>query len=124
VLNINKTINIGVKKMTTQKILKINRPRTLSPVENVKLFKACELNDNRKTYNKLWIDVKAEALEIVEDLGGSIINKYKSKSYYIEIAKKNTTRFDVKSFKEQHPHLYDKYIVEGESVELKTKIVK
>jgi len=25
---------------------------------------------------------------------------------------------------EQHPHLYKKYIVEGESVELKTKIVK
>ena len=55
--------------MTTQKIVKINKPRTLSPVENVKLFKACELNHNRKTYNKLWIDVKSEALEIVEDLG-------------------------------------------------------
>jgi len=52
VLNINKTINIGVKKMTTQKIVKINKPRTLSPVENVKLFKPCKLNKNRKTNKK------------------------------------------------------------------------
>tara|TARA_R110000851_G_scaffold231870_1_gene384601 strand:+ start:47 stop:421 length:375 start_codon:yes stop_codon:yes gene_type:complete len=124
VLNIKKQLNQEVNQMTTQKIVKINKPKTLSPIENVKLFKACELNDSRKTYNKLWINVKSEALEIVDSLGGSIINKYKSKSYYIEIAKKNTTRFDVKSFKEQHPHLYDKFIVEGESVELKTKIVK
>ena len=56
--------------------------------------------------------------------GGSVINKYKSKSYYIEIAKKPTTRFDVKSFKEKHPQIYNSFIVEGESVELKTKIVK
>ena len=111
--------------MTTQKVVQlINKPRTLSPVENVKLFKACELNDQRKLFNKTWVDVKEEALQIVDSFGGSIINKYKSKSYYIEIAKKGTTRFDVKSFKEQHPHLYKKYIVEGESVELKTKIVK
>ena len=110
--------------MTTQKMVQLKKTKTLSPIENVKLFKACELNDQRKSYNKLWINVKEEALDIVENLGGSIINKYKSKSYYIEVAKKNTTRFDLKSFKEKHPHLYDKYVVEGESVELKTKIVK
>tara|TARA_Y100000385_G_C12512840_1_gene392052 strand:+ start:147 stop:479 length:333 start_codon:yes stop_codon:yes gene_type:complete len=107
-------------KMKVQK----QKQKTLSPVENVKLFKACEVNHNRKSYNKLWIDVKEEALPIVESFGGSVINKYKSKSYYIEIAKKNTTRFDVKSFKEKHPEIYNSFIVEGESVELKTKIVK
>ena len=64
--------------MTTQKIVQIKKTKTLSPIENVKLFKACELNDSRKTHNKLWIDVKSEALEIVDSLGGSIINKYKS----------------------------------------------
>ena len=37
------------------------KEKTLSPIENVKLFKACEVNHNRKTYNKLWIDVKEEA---------------------------------------------------------------
>ena len=36
--------------MTTQKVVQlINKPRTLSPVENVKLFKACELNHQQKT---------------------------------------------------------------------------
>ena len=34
--------------MKTQK-----KQKTLSPIENVKLFKACEVNHNRKTYNKL-----------------------------------------------------------------------
>tara|TARA_R100001460_G_scaffold73758_1_gene114647 strand:+ start:2206 stop:2580 length:375 start_codon:yes stop_codon:yes gene_type:complete len=124
VLNIKKQLNKEVNKMTTQKVVQLKKTKTLSPIENVKLFKACELNDQRKLLNKTWVDVKEEALQIVDSFGGSMINKYKSKSYYIEIAKKGTTRFDVKSFKEQHPHLYKKYIVEGESIELKTKIVK
>ncbi len=110
--------------MTTQKVVQLKKTKTLTPIENEKLFKACELNDQRKLLNKTWVDVKEEALQIVDSFGGSMINKYKSKSYYIEIAKKGTTRFDVKSFKEKHPHLYKKYIVEGESIELKTKIVK
>lgn len=105
-------------------VQKKQKTRTLSPIENVKLFKACEVNSQRKAYNKLWVDVKEEALPIVEELGGSVISKYKSQSYYIEIAKKNTTRFDVKTFKENHPEIYNKYIVDGESVELKTKVVK
>jgi hypothetical protein len=105
--------------MKTQK-----KQKTLSPIENVKLFKACEVNHNRKTYNKLWVDVKEEALPIVEEFGGSVISKYKTKSYYIEIAKKNTTRFDIKGFKENYPELYKTYLIDGQSTELKTKIVK
>lgn len=107
--------------MTIQKIKKADN---ISPVENVKLFQACEVNDTRKNYNKLWTSVKPEAIEIVERVGGSVISKYKSKAYYMEIAKKATKRFDVTSFKEKHPHLYDKYLIDGEAVELKTKIVK
>ncbi|QGZ17656.1 hypothetical protein HTVC023P_gp27 [Pelagibacter phage HTVC023P] len=107
--------------MTIQKIKKADN---ISPVENVKLFQACEVNDTRKNYNKLWTSVKPEALEIVERVGGSVISKYKSKAYYMEIAKKATKRFDVTSFKEKHPHLYNKYLIDGEAVELKTKIVK
>ena len=42
----------------------------------------------------------------------------------MEIAKKNTKRFDVKGFKENYPELYETYLVDGESVELKTKVVK
>lgn len=107
--------------MTIQKIKKADN---ISPVENVKLFQACEVNDTRKNYNKLWTSVKPEAIEIVERVGGSVISKYKSKAYYMEIAKKATKRFDVTSFKEKHPHLYNKYLIDGEAVELKTKIVK
>lgn len=105
-------------------IQKIKKAENISPVENVKLFQACEVNDTRKNYNKLWTSVKPEALEIVERVGGSVISKYKSKAYYMEIAKKATKRFDVTSFKEKHPHLYNKYLIDGEAVELKTKIVK
>jgi len=107
--------------MTIQKIKKADN---ISPVENVKLFQACEVNDTRKNYNKLWTSVKPEALEIVERVGGSVISKYKSKAYYMEISKKATKRFDVTSFKEKHPHLYNKYLIDSEAVELKTKIVK
>jgi hypothetical protein len=119
VLNIKKQLNKRGIKMKTQK-----KQKTLSPIENLKLFKACEVNHNRKTYNKLWVDVKEEALPIVEEFGGSVISKYKTKSYYIEIAKKNTTRFDIKKFKENYPELYKTYLIDGQSIELKTKIVK
>ena len=63
-------------------------------------------------------------IEIVERVGGSIISKYKSKAFYMEIAKKNTKRFDVTSFKEKYPQLYESFLIDGESVELKTKVVK
>ena len=107
--------------MTQQKVKKASN---ISPVENLKLFQACEVNDARKNYNKLWTSVKPEAIEIVERVGGSIISKYKSKAFYMEISKKNTKRFDVTSFKENYPDLYETYLVDGESVELKTKVVK
>jgi len=103
---------------------KIKKATNISPVENVKLFQACEVNDTRKNYNKLWTSVKGEAIEIVERVGGSIISKYKSKAFYMEIAKKNTKRFDVTSFKEKYPQLYESFLIDGESVELKTKVVK
>ena len=108
--------------MTAQQ--KTKNSQAISPIENVKLFQACEINDTRKSYNKLWVNVKEEALEIVDRMGGSIINKYKKKSQYMEATRKNTKRFDVKAFQEKHPHLYNKFIVDGEAVELKTKIVK
>jgi hypothetical protein len=108
--------------MKTQ--LKTNK--NISPVENVKLFQACEINDNRKLYIKLWNTdgVKDEAVEIVDRVGGSVISKFRSKAYYMEVSRKKTSRFDVTSFKEKHPELYNAFLVEGESIELKTKIVK
>ena len=41
--------------------------------------------------------------------------------YFIYI---DTTRFDIKSFKEKHPEIYDQFLIGGESVELKTNYKK
>jgi hypothetical protein len=98
--------------------------KSLAQANNLKLFKACEVNDLRKTYAKLWTDVKEETLPIVEEQGGFVIGKYKNKSYSLEIIKKNVIRFDVKTFKEKHPEIYDSFKIQGESVELKTKYKK
>ena len=89
-----------------------------------KLLKACEINDLRKSYNKLWVNVKEETLPIVEAFGGFTIGKIKNKEYSLEIIKKNVTRFDVKSFKEKHQDIYNQFLISGESVELKTKYKK
>ena len=89
-----------------------------------KLLKACEVNDLRKCYNKLWVNVKEETLPIVEAFGGFTVGKIKNKEYSLEIIKKNVTRFDVKSFKEKHQDIYNQFLISGESVELKTKFKK
>jgi len=108
--------------MSVQK--QIKKLPKLKAATSQKLFKACEINDLRKSYNKLWIDVKEETLPIVEAFGGFTVGKYKNNEYSLEIIKKNVTRFDVKSFKEKHPEIYNSFIVSGESVELKTKYKK
>ena len=95
--------------------------KQISLKQNKLLFKACEVNDQRKSLNKLWVDIKEESLPIVEESGGFVIGTYKNKDYSIEIIKKNTTRFDVKSFKEKHPEIYESFLIGGESTELKTK---
>ena len=86
-----------------------------------KLFNTCQVNQYRKTYNKLWIDVKEDTLPIVEAFGGFTVGKHKGHEFSLEILKKNTTRFDIKSFKEKYPEIYNQFLIGGESVELKTK---
>ena len=96
----------------------------LKAATSQKLLKACEVNDLRKNYNKLWVNVKEETLPIVEAFGGFTVGKIKNKEYSLEIIKKNVTRFDVKSFKEKHQDIYNQFLISGESVELKTKYKK
>ena len=96
----------------------------LKAATSSKLLKACEINDLRKNYNKLWVNVKEDTLPIVEALGGFTVGKLKNKEYSLEIIKKNVTRFDVKSFKEKHQEIYNQFLISGESVELKTKYKK
>ena len=91
---------------------------------NKKLFLACKVNEKRKSSNKLWVDVKDEALPIVEDRGGFVIGQYENYDYSLETIKKNTTRFDIKGFKENYPELYKTYLIDGQSIELKTNYKK
>jgi hypothetical protein len=107
--------------MSVQKKQKATK---LNVAQSQKLLKACEINSLRKSYNKLWLNVKDETIPIVEDLGGFTVGKYKGFEFSLEILKKNTTRFDVKAFKEKHPEIYDQFLVGGESVELKTNYKK
>ena len=86
-----------------------------------KFFTTCKLNDNRKSFNKLWSTVKDETLPLVEERGGFVIGHFNNFDYSLEIIKKATTRFDIKAFKDKHPELYESFLIGGESVELKTK---
>ena len=43
----------------------LKRLPKLKAATSQKLLKACEVNDLRKSYNKLWVDVKEETLPIV-----------------------------------------------------------
>jgi len=104
-------------------VLKKKLPK-LKAATSSKLLKACEINDLRKNYAKLWINVKEETLPIVEAFGGFTVGKIKNKEYSLEIIKKNVTRFDVKKFKDCHPLIYKDFLISGESVELKTKYKK
>ncbi len=108
--------------MSVQK--QIKKLPKLKAATSHKLLKACEVNQYRKTYNKLWIDVKEDTLPIVEAFGGFTVGKHKGHEFSLEILKKNTTRFDIKSFKEKHPEIYDQFLIGGESVELKTNYKK
>ena len=86
-----------------------------------KFFNTCKLNDNRKSFVKLWTSVKDETLPLVEERGGFVIGHFNNFDYSLEIIKKATTRFDIKAFKDKHPELYESFLIGGESVELKTK---
>jgi hypothetical protein len=114
-----KQLTKGVK----MSVLKKKLPK-LKAATSSKLLKACEINDLRKNYAKLWINVKEETLPIVEAFGGFTVGKIKNKEYSLEIIKKNVTRFDVKKFKDCHPLIYKDFLISGESVELKTKYKK
>ena len=96
----------------------------LKAATSQKFLKACEINDLRKSYNKLWVSVKDETLPLVEAFGGFTVGKLKNKEYSLEIIKKNVTRFDIKGFKENYPELYKTYLIDGQSIELKTKYKK
>ena len=72
--------------MSVQKQMK-KLPK-LKAATSQKLLNACEVNDLRKSYNKLWVDVKEETLPIVEAFGGFTVGKIKNKEYSLEIIKK------------------------------------
>ncbi len=110
-----KTKNGGT--MSTQQKTK----KQVANATTLKLFNACKINQLRKEYSKQWIEIKEETLPIVEENQGFITFNHKSYTGSIELVKKNTTRFNIKDFKEKHPEIYESFLVGGESTELRTK---
>ena len=98
--------------------------KQVATATSLKLFNACKVNQLRKDYAKLWIDLKEETLPIVESNQGFITFTHKSYVGSIELVKKNTTRFNIKDFKDKHPEIYESFLVGGESTELRTKYKK
>ena len=63
VINIKNNLTKEVKKMKSQTMKKHKKlERNISQ----KFFTTCKLNDNRKSFNKLWSTVKDETLPLVE----------------------------------------------------------
>jgi len=110
-----KTKNGGT--MSTQQKTK----KQVANATTLKLFNACKINQLRKEYSKQWTEIKEETLPIVEENQGFITFNHKSYTGSIELVKKNTTRFNIKDFKEKYPEIYQSFLVGGESVELRTK---
>ena len=92
--------------------------------QTTKKHKQLEAAINKKLFLACKVDVKDEALPIVEDRGGFVIGQYEDYDYSLETIKKNTTRFDIKGFKENYPELYKTYLIDGQSIELKTNYKK
>jgi hypothetical protein len=62
----------------------------LKAATSSKLLKACEINDLRKNYNKLWINVKEDTLPIVEELGGFLLAPRHLKSGLLSVMELTT----------------------------------
>ena len=86
-----------------------------------------QFTDTIKNYSKVTKLLKPELVEHCE-LNDNYFQftqpkKVGKKGLYIgsvQLVTKNTSRFDVTKFKEDHPELYAKYIVGGVSNELRT----
>ena len=86
-----------------------------------------KFNQTIKEYSKVNKLIKPNLIEHCQNNDNYFQFRAKERFQYIgsmELVIKNTSRFDVTSFKEKHPELYESFLVEGESFELRSNYKK
>jgi hypothetical protein len=86
-----------------------------------------KFNQTIKEYNKVNKLIKPNLIEHCQNNDNYFQFRAKERFQYIgsmELVIKNTSRFDVTQFKKDHPELYDKYVVDGQSFELRSNYKK
>ena len=124
VLNIKKQSNNGGQFMTTQK--KLDQLVQTASIDKQALVYT-KFNQTIKEYNKVNKLIKPNLIEHCQNNDNYFQFKAKERFQYIgsmELVIKNTSRFDVTQFKKDHPELYDKYVVGGQSFELRSNYKK
>ena len=90
-----------------------------------KAFNLIRLQNLIKEYNKIIKLIKPDMIDHLKEKGFFVFKVTEGKKTYegsIDLLSKRTSRFDVKKFKEENPKLYDKYIVDGESNEIRGNV--
>ena len=109
------------------KVLTVKEKRQIEsyPIEK-KAFNLIRLQNLIKEYNKIIKLIKPDMIDHLQDRGFFVFKVTEGKKTYegsIDLLTKKTTRFDVKSFKEDNPEIYEKYLVNGESNEIRGNVV-
>jgi hypothetical protein len=109
------------------KVLTVKEKRQIEsyPIEK-KAFNLIRLQNLIKEYNKIIKLIKPDMIDYLHDRGFFVFKVTEDKKTYegsIDLLTKKTTRFDVKSFKENNPEIYNKYLVNGESHEIRGNVV-
>ena len=92
-----------------------------------KAFSLIKLKNLVKEYNKIIKLIQPEMIDHLKEKGFFVFKVKEGKETYegsIDLLTKKTSRFDVKAFKENYPDLYETYLVNGESHEIRGNVVK
>ena len=90
-----------------------------------KAFSLIRLQNLIKEYNKIIKLIKPEMIDHLKEKGFFVFKVTEGKKTYegsIDLLTKKTSRFDVKKFKEKNPKLYEQYLVNGESNEIRGNV--
>ena len=92
-----------------------------------KAFSLIKLKNLVKEYNKIIKLIQPEMIDYLKEKGFFVFKVKEGKETFegsIDLLTKKTSRFDVKAFKENYPDLYETYLVNGESHEIRGNVVK
>mgnify|MGYP003123359731 FL=1 len=93
-----------------------------------KAFSLIKLKNLVREYNKIIKLIQPEMIDHLKEKGFFVFKVTEGTGHHketyegsIDLLTKKTSRFDVKSFKEKYPDLYETYLVNGESHEIPWK---